>query len=652
MKGNLFIMNNKYYHLFKPIHIGSLSIKNRFVMPPMLSEMDNGNHQFSDRAIAYYAERAKGGYGLIITEYMCISQDGLGCPEEMGIWSDQFNERLKMLTEAVHKEDGKIFAQLHHQGVLALQRDIKQKAAGASAISAITTMETARELTPEEIHTLVNKFADAANRAKKSGFDGVEIHAAHSYLAGQFLSPYFNKRSDEFGGSYGNRFLFCEKIIKKIKSLCGSDFPISIRMSADEYADNGLKPHDLYIYCRMAQAAGADCIHVSTGGIGGNVVTPYYMRPGFNIDKIEMVKKYVDIPVIGVGRMNDPAMMEMFLESGRLDLISMGRQSLCDPHFPNKLMDGREDEIIPCIGCLQRCFFTPGYDENDTGISCMLNPISGKEGIWKIEKAEVKKKIAIVGAGPAGLEAAWILGKRGHKVEVFERERQPGGAFCLAAIPPGKQDFGKVIHTFITLCKKYGVKMHYQTEADLNLFKNKDWNTIIIATGSKPILPPIPGLDSKKQILANNILKGKEIFSNKKTLILGGGLVGCETAEFLALYNNDISIIEMKHKAAEDSAPIPRQFLMESMKKNNIKIYTDTKIEEITEDGIKASQHNEKIELKGFEKIVIALGSVSNDILSNNLKKDSKEIYIIGDACKARDARHAIYEGALIGMKL
>lgn len=329
------------------------------------------DHCFSDEAIAYYAARAQGGFGLLITEFLCVDETGLGCDTEIGIWNDRFIPSLARLTEAIHSKEGRIFAQLHHQGILAVCSDIHTQPVGPSAIMSLSSMDPPRELSNAEVYALAGRFVDAAERAQKAGFDGVEIHAAHGYLLCQFLSTYFNKRSDEFGGSYENRFRMIRLIIAGIRERCGASYPISFRFSTDNFLDGGAIPHDSLIYAKLAEQAGVDYIHVSTGGAGGNVVTPYTYRPGFNIENIAKIKQNVSVPVIGVGRINEPALADLYVQMGLLDMVSLGRQSICDPNFPNKARDGCAQEIIPCVGCLQRCFFTPGYDETDTGISCI-----------------------------------------------------------------------------------------------------------------------------------------------------------------------------------------------------------------------------------------------------------------------------------------
>lgn len=642
-----------YDCLFQPIKIGSLKIKNRFVMPAMDSTTTTEDHRFSEQSIAYYAARAAGEFGLIIPEYIAISPYGIGNSKEAALWDDEYIDNLKKLTNAVHRNGAKIFAQLHHSGMMCVEKNIGAQPAGPSAIAAANYLEKVREYSNEEVYELIDAYAQAALRAKKSGFDGVEIHAAHHYLLGQFLSKYINKRVDEFGGSYTNRFRIVQIIIRRIKEICGKDYPEIMRISADEFLKDGNNEEDAFIYCRMAEQAGIDAIHLSTGtGMGGNIVAPFYYQPGFNVKNSERLKKMVKIPVITVGRINDPGIAEQIVSSGRADMVSLGRQSVCDPEFPKKTKEGRIDEIFQCTGCMQRCYYSKGCEDSDTGISCMMNPFSGKETRWKIIPAEKKKKLAIIGAGPGGLETAWILAKRGHEVNVYEKNPTAGGTFRYAIVPPLKQDFGKMIFAYITLLKKYGGKIHYNTEVTEEFLKGIDADEIILATGCTPLIPQIPGLDLQKVKIANHILGGEEIVSGKKVLVIGGGLVGCETAEFLSLYHNEITIIDMMSKLAKDCVARVRVVLLERLAKAGIHMMTDIKVTKVLKDGIKAEHLGEEVILNGYEELVIALGARNYNPLEEAARKYFDKVHVIGDAVKARDAKYAIYEGAKLALKL
>lgn len=642
-----------YDCLFQPIKIGSLEIKNRFVMPAMDSGTTTEDHRFSRQSIAYFAARAAGGFGLIIPEYMAVSPYGIGNSKEAALWGDEYIEDLRALTDEVHKNGARIFAQLHHSGMMCVEKNTGVQPAGPSAIAATNYLEKVREYSNEEVYELIEDYAQGALRAKKSGFDGVEIHAAHHYLLAQFLSDFTNKRVDEFGGSYTNRFRVVDRIIRRIKEICGKDYPQILRISAEEFLEGGNHPEDAFIYCRMAQQAGIDGIHLSTGtGMGGNIVAPYYYQPGFNVEYSERLKRMVDIPVIAVGRINDPAMAEQIVAAGRADMISLGRQSVCDPEFPNKAKEGRTDEIFQCTGCMQRCYYTKGCEESDTGISCMMNPFSGKENRWKITSAQKKKKIAVVGAGPGGLEAAWILARRGHEVTVYEKNSTAGGTFRLAMVPPFKQDFGKMIFTFETLLKKYGGSIHYNTEVTKNFLKQLHADELILATGCQPLVPQIPGLDENRIKIANHVLGGEEIISGKKVLIIGGGLVGCETAEFLNLYHNEITIIDMMPKLAKDCVSRVRSVLLQRLEKSGTCMMTDIKVTEILKDGVRAEHFGKELVLEGYDELVMALGARSYNPLEEEAKRHFARVHVIGDAARARDAKYAIYEGAKLALEL
>ena len=481
----------------------------------------------------------------------------------------------------------------------------------------------------------------------------MEVHGAHFYLIAQFLSKYANKRVDEFGGDYEGRFRFAKLVMENIRKKCGEDYPMLFRISADEFLDGGNTLEDCVIYSAMAEAAGAAAIHVSTGsGIGGNIVTPQFFEPGFNEDSAAAVKRAVGIPVIAVGRINDPAVAEHILRTGKADMVTLGRQSVCDPEFPKKLAQGRRDEIFHCAGCMQRCYYGKGCEEDDTGISCILNPFTGKESRWIMAPAEKPKRILIVGAGVAGLEAAWILAKRGHRVTVWEKNSLPGGNFRLAAVPPHKTDFAKAIGTYVTLGKKYGVTFQFGKEATEETVLAEQADAVILATGAKPLVPRIPGLDPEKLTFAGDILSGRTIVGKKKVLIMGGGLVGCELAEFLNLYGNEVTIVEMQSMLAKEDVSRSRVVLMERLRKAGTRQLTDTRIMELLPDGIRAERNGELQEFRGYDVLVMALGYRNYNPLEEPLRQHGSEVYVIGDAARARNAKFAIYEGAKLGLSL
>lgn len=390
-----------YEALFEPLKIGSLEIKNRFVVPAMDSHYTDETPQFTNQALNYYGQRANGGFGLIITEFLCVSEEGLAEKTQAGIYDDCFIPMLTQLTKRIHDNGSKIFAQLQHSGRLQGKDATNLPAVGASWIPAIGSAKEIHELTTSEIEIVVQKFVAAALRAQKANFDGVEIHGAHGYLLAQFLSKSTNKRVDQYGGNITNRARIVCEIIAAIKQACGKDFPICVRTSGDEGFFGGNTIEDAVAQAMLFEMAGADAIHISYG----TAIQSYYTKSGFNIDNVRKVKEAVQIPVIGVGRINDPTLALSAIQTKAMDFVALGRQSICDPHFPNKIKDGRIQEILTCTGCMQRCLYSSSFEEG-FGTSCMINPFSGKEGLWEIKPTTTPKKIAIIGAGPAGLQAA------------------------------------------------------------------------------------------------------------------------------------------------------------------------------------------------------------------------------------------------------
>lgn len=639
-------------HVLSPMKIGNVLLKNRFVMPAMDSSTTTPDHKFSQQSIDYLSARAKGGFALVIAEFLCVDPSGFATPNQVGIYDDSFIDHLKQLTTAIHEKNGTCAAQIHHAGIQTSSATTNAIPFAVSSIPSTKYKEPVKEMTTEEVYRMIEKFIDAGERAKKAGFDFVEVHGAHGYLIAQFMSKATNKRCDEFGGSYENRARFASEIIKGIKIRCGSDYPIIFRLSANEFMDGGNDIQDAIIYAKLAEAAGADAIHVSTGSAaGGNIVTTYHTAPGFNVGHATQIKNSVSIPVICVGRINDPVLAEDIIASGKADFISLGRQSICDSEFPNKIMEGRLDEIFHCTGCMQRCYYSKGCDQEDKGISCMINPFSGKEGRWKITEAMEKKSIGIIGGGVAGLEAAWILAKRGHEVHVYEKKDKLGGQYCLAAVPKKKQDLGQTIFTFHALGKRYGVHYHMKTEMNEDRLRECHHDIIILSTGAKPLLPNIEGIHEAHVIQANDILSGKYAICDKKVLVIGGGLVGCETAEFLLQYHNHVDIVEKFSEFAQGMNKYPRMILMKELDDQGCIFYPGTEVMQITKDGIIGKQREKDIVLNGYDTVVIALGS-KPDVTLQEFVQANYETYVLGDAFEVRDAKYAIFDAAKLAITL
>ncbi len=631
----------QFNNLLKSGEIGSMFLKNRFVMPAMGTSYGDKDGHITRQSVDYYVERAKGGFGLIIVEVTGVDKQGICTPNQPGLWSDEFIPYWQELTEKIHKYGAKTAIQLHHAGRQTSPELIGRQPVSSSSVACPVFDVIPHELSVTEIYELVEKFGDAAKRAKASGFDAVEVHAAHGYLVAQFISSQVNKRFDEFGGNIQGRAKFPVEIIKNIKKKCGNDFPVIVRISGDEKVDDGLTVSDTKILSRYFEEAGADAIHVTICTYGSLkwMFMPADTPAGFNAYTASEIRESVSIPVIAVGRLNTPEIAEDVLATGKADFVSLGRESLADPEFPNKVKENRIEEISPCIACLQSC---AGYLMNPQKlkISCLVNPRTGHEGEYKLEKAMHPKKVMIIGSGPAGLEAAWVAAKRGHQVTVYEKEDKLGGQFRIAGIPPSKHLILSAIKYYITMGNKYGVRYRTNTEATRELVIKEKPDTVIIATGGEPLLPDIMGIKNPDFVTAADVLEGKKEVG-RKVLIAGGGMIGSETAGFLGSHNRNCTIIDMLADIAMETFLGIREHLVSRVMECKTDLILNAKIMEFLTDGVIYEQNGNIEKITGFDSIVLAMGVKPVNPLEEVLKGIVPELYVIGDAKKVGQANSA-----------
>lgn len=642
----------KFPVLLSPIKIGTMEVRNRFVVPPMGTNFANPDGSVSKQLINYLAARSKGGYGLIIVEVTAVDPLGKAIPWQPGIWDDKFVPGWKELVDEVHKYGAKIAVQLHHAGRQTTHEVIGSQPVAPSPIPCPVDREIPRELTTEEVYGLIEKFGDAAVRARDAGFDGVEVHGAHGYLIAQFMSAYSNKRIDEFGGDFTSRMKFPVDIVKNIRAKVGNGYPIIFRFSGDERVPGGRTIDESRIVAEKMEKAGVNALHVSTGVYGSIpwLIAPSAVPPAYNVYAAEEIKKVVKIPVIAVGRINDPHLAEDILEGGKADLVSLGRESIADPELPNKTAAGMINEISPCIGCMQACvgyLFDPKYLK----ISCLVNPFTGREEELKIEKAAAPKKVIVVGGGPGGLEAAWVAAKKGHKVTVYEKEEVLGGQYRIGAIPPTKQDILKALRYYITMGKKYGVEYKTGIEATEELILEENPDAVILATGGVPLMPNIKGIDNPKFVKAIDVLEGKkEVGMN--VLVVGGGMVGVETADFLGEHLHKVTIVEMLPEIAKDEQDAVKYFLLKRLNEYGVKTITGATVKEFIDDGVICEKDGKEEKIAGFDTVILAMGAKAYNPLEEKIKDKVPELYVIGDAVKARKAVEAIEEGARAAVKI
>ena len=479
---------NQLPNLFSPIKINQLEINNRIVLPPMATNFADTDGYVTDAVIAYYVERARGGVGYITIEHTAIRIDGRAFPTMLMINSDDHVKGFRKLVDAVHDENGKIFIQINHAGRQTASQTTGHPIVSASAVRCPLREETPRALTIMEIQELIAAFANAARRVQAAGADGVEIHMAHGYLLNQFLSPIVNKRDDEFGGSFENRMKVPLETLRAVRKTVGQDFPISCRISGDEYLDGGLGLADTQKVAQALEKNGADVIHVSAcmSSSPFPMIPHYYMEEGTFVHLAAGIKSVVDIPVITVGRIRNPKMAEAIIASGKADLVSMGRALIADPHLPDKARAGKFDEIVPCISC-NRCSLSL---VKVGSLRCTVNPEVSRETWLKIDKkVDHPKKVWIIGAGPAGMKAAQVAALRGHAVTLFEKQNTLGGRFRLAALPPGKKCLQEFTDYLISQIEQLDVTVIKGKSFDQNMLQKESPDAVILATGARTIIP-------------------------------------------------------------------------------------------------------------------------------------------------------------------
>jgi 2,4-dienoyl-CoA reductase-like NADH-dependent reductase (Old Yellow Enzyme family)/thioredoxin reductase len=638
-------------HMFAPIQIGNLAVKNRFIVSPMVVNYCTTDGRATETYIAYHEARAKGGWGLIVTEDYAVDPAGKAFVGIGGLWEDAQIPGHAELTKRVHNHGAAIFAQIYHAGRQSARAVIGTDAVAPTSISCPFTLETPHELTVGEIERIVEQFGDCALRAKKAGFDGVEVHGGHGYLIAQFMSSYSNKRFDRYGGNLANRMRFPLEIIANIRKKCGDDFPIQFRISADEAVPGGRGIEDTKAQVRLLEQAGVNSFDITVGTDGSHyvMVAPPAMAHGWITDHAAAVKSVASVPVFTVARINDPLIAESVVASGKADGVAMGRGSLADPELPNKAREGRFEDIIQCTGCMQGC---ESRVIAQLPVRCTMNPRTGRENEFAITPAPVKKKVFVAGGGPAGMEAAIVAAQRGHDVTLFEKDKRLGGQYYLASVPPWKGEISAFLAWQVHTLEKLGVKTVMNTALTAEMVKERKPDAVIVATGSVPAAMKISGLDRTFVTTAQDVLEGKA-FLGERVAVIGGGMIGCETANHLAHHGRKPTIIEMLCELAGEEPMAIKRILFQSLKENEVPIYCNSTVTGIGEDGsVEIVQDGQKKTLGGFDSVVLAGGMQPVNGLVAELEGSVGSLQIVGDASSVRTALEAIEEGYEAGLKV
>ena len=665
----------KFEKLLEPGYIGRMELRNRMIQPAMGTNYSDSNGFVTARLIHYISRRAEGGVGMIISEICLPDSSGRVIPGELDLSDDIFIPQMARLVDAAHAGGSKICIQFAHGGCFASKALTGRTPMTPSGIPTFQIdFEECRIMTVEEIHELAVNYGKAAKRAVQAGFDAVEIHGAHGYMPLQFLSPYTNRRKDEYGGSLENRARFPMEVIQEVRKNVGPDFPVIYRLSVEEYTiPQGLTLEEAIAFAKMIEKD-VDAIHVSAGtwdsryqyyegiqngtlnpddydtsmGVGaGTWIPPHFTPRGILIPLAEAVRRCVDLPIIAVNSIS-PELGEQALADGQADFIAIGRQSFADPDYPNKVMNQEPEKIRRCLRC-NECHSSLVAP---FGVQCSVNPQTGKEGedFIRILPAERKKKVAVIGAGPGGMAAAIVASERGHEVTLFEAVDRLGGALYYAAIPDFKNDFKDYLNYLINRVEYSAIKVKLNTEADVKAIRDGKFDAVIAAMGAVPAKPPILGLDDYVYT-ALDVLDG-DIPAAEEIVVCGAGLVGCETAMFLAEKGKKVTVVDMVSVAAQDAAFYLKYNLRARLIELHIKQELNCRIIEISKQGVIGERNGERIEVAG-EAVVNALGMSARRQLLDELRKafPGMNIFPVGDVNQPRKVLQAVHEGYHAGRR-
>ena len=659
-------MAQQFIYLFSPIQVGSMTVPNRIVVPGHYPALRDPDTLPGERLTAYWESKAKGGAGMICTGIWAIHRSSPNTAR--GGFEFRQNQttplqvpggidKLRRAAERIQQHGTKFLVQLWHGGANAYgTTSYGDQLWAPSAIRAAGSGYVTHAMTKGEIKELIEGFAAEAYRAKQAGVDGVEIHGAHGYLITQFMSPLTNRRTDEYGGDHAGRIRFACEVIDAIRAAVGRDFTVGIRISADLLgAGAGYNLEDTKIYAQMLTSSG-NLDYIATGA----GIPPMYYPLGALMYHAAGIKEVVDIPVIGGGRITDPVQAEQILEDHQADLLFMNRALICDPEMPKKAREGRLEEIRHCMGCSEGCWMRVSQDQNPQGVSCTYNPTVGKESLpgWlELTPAEKKKKVMVIGGGPAGLETARVAKSRGHDVSLWERGGELGGMTLLAAKPPGRDEFGELSRYYTHQMKLLQVDVHLNSEVTLETVKAQNPDVVVVATGSKPMLPTedIPGLDQDNVIKnIREVLKGQaEVGQNVLIVDHQRHIEGLATADFLAQQGKKVEVIFPLDAPAENMERITRMALRRRLAWGGVKLTPRAQLKAISGNSVTVTDPmiDQDRVIDGIDTIILSYGGVEDNELYYLLKDQfpKVEVYAAGDCKGVRKTLWAVSDGAVIG---
>ena len=635
--------------LFTPYPIKHLELKNRIVLPPLASFLIKQGGGITDETVDHYRRRAAGGPAMVIMEACAISAEGVVSANQARIDEDRHLEGLSKIA-AVIKSEGAIAAiQIHHAGRQTSAKVIGRNPLAPSQLPCPTIRGDVEPLTTGGIENIIGKFADAAVRAREAGFELLEIHGAHGYLINQFLSGYSNIREDEYGGDLARRARLATDIVTEIRRRLGPQYPLSFKISAQEFVPGGLDVDQSIEILQLLVNAGIDAVQVSAGNDSTPewICQPMFMPKACLADSAARIKQVLDIPVMAVGRINDPWTAEEVIKADKADLVCIGRGLMADPEMPIKAREGRFDEIRICIACntCMQSIFKKGR------LECLVNPVLGREKEMQIVPARKTRKVMVVGGGPGGMNAAWVAAKRGHKVHLYERQPFLGGQLVPGSQTPYKREMQSLIHYQQKQMELNGVVCHLGREVTAETVKEVNPDVVILATGSRPLLPHVRGIDNPIVCSFDAILNGKGL-DDRETVVVGGGATGCEVAYHLTETGSSVTIVEMAPRVGGDLESVTRRLLVRKLRERNARILVGHRLLAVENEGVLvAGPDNKEIKIAA-QRVVIAMGIRANDRIHEQIKALGYGTHIIGDCLEPRSAKAAILDGARLGRSI
>jgi 2,4-dienoyl-CoA reductase-like NADH-dependent reductase (Old Yellow Enzyme family)/thioredoxin reductase len=636
-------------HLFNPIEIGGVEVKNRVLMTGMSGHMAPPDGSVTEREVAFYERRARGGAGYLVVGAAYVHPSGRFGADQLGIYSDELIPNLRQLAQAIRRHDAIASIQLHHAGRQTNSLVTGQPIIAPSALACPVKQETPHALSLGEIDEVVEWFGQGARRAMEAGFNAIEIHGAHGYLPAQFLSPRSNQRTDDYGGSLANRARFILRLVERVRREVGAGIPLSVKISGHEFADNGLTPVETPQIAALLEGAGADLVAISAG------VAPYYMTVpnmalprGCYTELARAAKAHCRIPISTVGRISTPELAEAILARGDADVISMGRPLIADPDLPLKAYQGRSDDICICIGCNKGCH---DPTRKDRATACLLNPEAGFELEIQITPAAQRRQVLVIGGGPAGLEAARVAALRGHQVRVYEREPYWGGRLYLGTLAPEKAEYAVGIDYLVNQCRKLGVELVSGVAVTSELVRELAPDAVIVATGADPLQPTIPGIDLPHVVSADVLLQGRANVG-RRVLVIGGGAVGTEVAHMLAEQGREVTVVEHKAAWGHGMPPDARWHIARAIESLPVRFIANAAVTAIGSGTVEVQRAGATEQLSGIENVVVAVGARSSRELISAVQGLAPVVVIVGDAVQPRSALEAIAEGARAAREL